>query len=145
MKQFVLAWDMRKAFTLIEVMVAVVIISIVIMALLEMRGHTTHIFSRLSEKSEINQHLSFLVSNKEYGFKNTSITLDKLLDDFDMDNELRHHLQAIKVDLVYQEIDSIELAENDDENLSSTMVFEIGKTILKTEKSSTALTRIILR
>jgi len=32
----------KKAFTLIEVMVAVMIISVVVMALLSMQGNTTH-------------------------------------------------------------------------------------------------------
>lgn len=145
MKRFVLAWDMRKAFTLLEVMVAVLIISIVIMALLHMKGNSAHIFSNLMQKLEVNQHLSFLVSNNNYGFEKDSITADKLLNNFDMDKDLRQSLKQVKIDLAYQELDTIELNEHDDKDPSSDIRFEIGKTILKTENSSVALPRIRLR
>jgi len=144
-KPFVLALGMRKGFTLLEVMVAVLIISVVIMALLEMKGHSAHIFSSLAHKLEINQYLSFLTSNDDYGFEKDSITADKLLSDFDVERDLRQALKKVKVDLVYQELDSIDLSEQDDENLSSTIVFEIGKSVLKTDSSSVSLPRIRLQ
>ena len=140
-----LAWDMRKAFTLLEVMVAVLIISIVIMALLQMRGHSAHIFSSLTQKLQVNQYLSFLVSNDDYGFEQDNLTADKLLKDFDVERGLRQSLKKVKIDLIYQELDPIDLAELDDENLSSGMIFEIGKTILKTDVSSVSLPRIRLQ
>jgi len=145
MKRSVLVWNMRKAFTLLEVMVAVLIISIVIMALLQMRGHSAHIFISLTKKLETNRYLSFLVSNDAYGFEQDSITADNLVNGFDIDRDLRQNLKKIKVDLTYQELDSIDLAEHDDENLNSAMIFEIGKTILKTDKSSVSLPRIRLQ
>lgn len=145
MKRSVLAWDMRKAFTLLEVMVAVLIISIVIMALLEMRGHSAHIFSALNQKQEINQYLSFLVSSKDYGFENDTVTAESLVKEFDLERDLRQSLKNVKIDLIYQELASIDLDEQDDENLSSGMVFETGKTILKTDSSSVSLPRIRLQ
>lgn len=140
-----LAWDMRKAFTLLEVMVAVLIISIVIMALLQMRGHSAHIFSSLTQKLEINQYLSFLVSNDDYGFEQDSLTADRLLKDFDVERGLRQNLKKVKIDLIYQELESIDLDEQDDDNPSSGMIFETGKTILKTDRSSVSLPRIRLQ
>lgn len=145
MKRSVLAWDMRKAFTLLEVMVAVLIISIVIMALLQMRGHSAHIFSALNQKQEINQYLSFLVSSKDYGFEKDTITAESLVKEFDLDRNLRQNLKNIKINLIYQELASIDLDESDDENLSSGMIFETGKTILKTDRSSVSLPRIRLQ
>lgn len=145
MKRSVLAWDMRKAFTLLEVMVAVLIISIVIMALLQMRGHSAHIFSALNQKQEINQYLSFLVSSKDYGFEKDTITAESLVKEFDLDRNLRQNLKNIKINLIYQELASIDLDESDDENLSLGMIFETGKTILKTDRSSVSLPRIRLQ
>ena len=145
MKRFVSVWDMRKAFTLLEVMVAVLIISIVIMALLQMRGHSAHIFSSLTQKLEINQYLSFLVSNDDYGFEQDSLSADKLLKDFDLERDLRQNLKKVKINLIYQELESIDLDEQDDDNPSSGMIFETGKTILKTDKSSVSLPRIRLQ
>lgn len=145
MKRSVWVWDMRKAFTLVEVMVAVLIISIVIMALLQMRGHSAHIFLNLTQKLETNQYLSFLLSDDDYGFEKDSLSADMLLKDFDLDRDLRQRLKKVKVDLIYQELASIDLDEQEDDNLSSGMVFETGKSILKTEKSSAFLPRIRLQ
>ncbi len=145
MKRFVLALGMRKGFTLLEVMVAVLIISVVIIGLLQMKGNGAHIFSSLTHKLEINQYLSFLISNNYYGFEKKSITADRLLSDFDLEKDLRQDLKKIKLNLVYQELDSIDLAEQDDDNQSSTMVLERGNTILKTQTASVSLPRIRLQ
>lgn len=140
-----LVWEMRKAFTLIEVMVAVLIISVVVMALFEMKGNSSHIFLNLTQKLETNQYLSFLISNDDYGFEQDTITADKLLKDFDLERDLRQSLKKVNVDLIYQKLEDIDMNEQEDENLSSGMIFEIGKTILKTEKSSASLPRIRLQ
>ena len=126
-------------------MVAVLIISIIIMALLQMRGHSAHIFSTLTQKQEINQYLSFLVSNKEYGFESDTLIAERLVKEFELERDLRQSLRNVKIDLIYQELDAIDLDETDDENLSSGMIFEIGKTILKTDRSSVSLPRIRLQ
>jgi prepilin-type N-terminal cleavage/methylation domain-containing protein len=128
---------MRKAFTLIEVMVAVMIISVVIMALLQMRGNSSHIFSNLTQKLEINRYISFLISNSDYGFEKKTTTLDKLLGDFDVENDLRRELKSIKVEVIYQGLESIDIG--------STAVLKIGKTSLKTDKSSASLLRLKLQ
>ena len=145
---------MLRAFTLIEVMVAVVIISVVIMALMELFANNSHNFSVLSKKGQTNQYLSFLNSPSEYGFNDKHTTLYDLLKDFDVENELRRELKSIKVDLVYQELDRInmdgytseeenEIEEEDKEQrVNSSMVFEIGKTILKVDDTSVSMLRI---
>jgi len=119
---------MRKAFTLIEVMIAVLIISTVIMALLQMRANGSHIFMKLFKQKEINQYATFVISNKNYGFENEKVSLDKLLDEFDMESELRRKLKKVKIEIFYQEVKLISFRED--------MNFEIGKTIIKTPKSS---------
>jgi len=146
MKQFVLVWDMRKAFTLIEVMVAVLIVSVVIMALLQMRGNSTHMFLNIGKKSKISQYSSFLISNSDYGFDNKIVSLDKLLDDFELENDLRRRVKQSRVELIYQKLETLDMSDNDDgdakEAVNSNLVFEVGKTILKTDTSSTGLFRL---
>ena len=142
MKRFVSVWDMRKAFTLIEVMVAVLIISVVITALFQMKGNSSHIFLNLSKKLEINQYSSFLISNDNYGFEKQTTTLDELLGNFKVEDELRQELKKAKIEVIYQELEQIDMSEQSDENASSGMIFEIGKTILKTDKSSVSLIRL---
>ncbi|QOY52847.1 type IV pilus modification PilV family protein [Candidatus Sulfurimonas baltica] len=142
---------MRKGFTLIEVMVAVLIISVVIAALLQMKGNSSHIFFELEKKIKINQFVSFIIENKDYGFENETTTLDKLISDFDLDDDLRRRVKQSKVEVVYQvleRIDMSDIGESDNmedrvENQAETnMVFEIGKTVLKSDTSSAGLLRL---
>lgn len=151
----------RPAFTLIEVMVAVLIISIVIVALLQMLSNNTHIFLSLKEKSKINQYASFFVANVDIGFEDDKNNLYKLVEDFPLDDDLRRRLKEEKIEVVYQEVDTIDMSEfqdveEDEEVLeteveedekkesNSNLVFEIGKTILKYDDSSVSLLRLRL-
>ena len=148
---------LRKAFTLIEVMVSVVIISTVILALLTMGGNNTHLFLSFKEQSKINQYASFFISNPDYGLEDDSVMMDDLLSEFDVEDELRRELKEIKVELLYRIIEQIDLSEyedseeeNEDSEISedeikdtnSSLIIEIGKTTLKLKDSSTALLRI---
>ena len=144
MKRSVSALDMRKGFTLVEVMVAVLIISVVIMALLQMRGHSAHIFSSLSDKTKANAYLSFMLSNDAYGFESQTLTADVLLGDFDLDDGLKEALKQVRIELLYQELDPIELNEQEGDTLRSETVFLRGKTILKTQNASLFLPRMRL-
>lgn len=149
----------RKAFTLLEVMVAVVIISVVIAALLQMMGNSSHLFSKVKTDSDIGQYASFLIASKDYGFEDKRISLDKLTDSFDLDSPLRSKLKNQKAEIIYTELEAIDMSEfdadgEDDEQsnesadyeeekeVSSGLIFEIGKSTLKFENSSTSLLRL---
>ena len=143
----------KNAFTLIEVLVSVVIISTVIMALLTMNGNTKHLFSSFKNQTDINQYGSFFISNKTYGFeKDDGVTLDKLIDGFDIDRDLRQKLKKEKVDILYTisnkidmgEFEEDEESENYDEEkeVNSNLIIEIGKTTIRTKISSISLVRI---
>ena len=154
MKPSVLVWGMSKsqpkrtsfgrlgAFTLIEVMVSVLIISVVIMALLQMRGNSSHLFLSFSKKSEMNKYLSFLISNDDYGHDNKKTTLYKLLGDFDIEDNLKRELKSANVEIIYKELELIDMGGQEDEEVDSKVVFEIGKTILKTNDLSASVLRI---
>jgi len=141
----------RNAFTLMEVMIAVMIVSIVIAALLQMRGDTTLKFFNIQSKMQTNQYSSFLLSlGDKYGFERSHIDMKRLVDDFDLESDLRRKLSAIKVNLEYEKLKSIDTNEYEDSELEDTqeesgttgIVFEIGKTLLKTKDFSTQLIRI---
>ncbi len=147
MKRFVSVWNMpksKKAFTLMEVMVAVIIISVVIMALLEMQGNNSHMFTRFSSQIKITQYSSFLISNKDYGFEKDSVYLDDLLSEFRVEDDLRRELKEIKAEIVYEELDRIDMSESDEDDegeSNSSIIFEIGKTILNVNDQSTVVMR----
>ncbi|MFA6196183.1 MAG: type II secretion system protein [Sulfurimonas sp.] len=148
----------RRAFTLIEVMVAVMIISVVILALLQMFANNTHIFSQLTKQAKINQYASLFLANPDYGFETKSVSLNELVSDFKVNDALNSELKNSKVEIVYQKTEQIDMSEYDDKNrekeklelnkedksVNSSMIFEIGKTVLKTDKSSIALFRLRL-
>jgi len=137
---------MRKGFTFIEVMIAVVIISVVISALLSIYANSTHMFSRLDEKSATNQYLSFMLDNSAYGLKNKNITLYSLLKDFNVDNGLKEESKSVRIKVIYQKLKSIDLGDLQDQKVSnSQMIFEVGKTVLKVNESSSALIRVNLQ
>lgn len=147
----------KGAFTLIEVMVAVVIISVVIMGLIQMYSNNTHIFSSLKNQTTMNAYSSLLVANKNYGFEDDDITLYRLVEEFDLETDLRRELKEIKVEIVYQELDSFlsedgeegedeeKFEEIPEEGTNPELMFEIGKSIIKTKEASSSLVRLRLQ
>lgn len=123
----------KNAFTLIEVMVAVMIISVVIMALLQMQGNTSHAFSKLAKTIKMNQYSSLFISNSDYGFEKESVDLDDLLSEFKLEDKLRRELKTIKVKVNYEELRTIVGDYN--------KVYELGKTVLKIDNSSATIIR----
>ena len=144
----------KNAFTLIEVMVAVMIVSVVIAALLRMRGNTSNKFIGIKKMMQTNQYNSFLLSQSDkYGFEESNIDLYRLVDDFDLESDLRRRLKSIKLKVDYEELDTIDTTEFDDtaqpsedgeevQSDTTGIVFEIGKSILKADNFSTSLMRV---
>ncbi len=142
---------MRKAFTLIEVMIAVVIISIVIASLIQMFANNTHIFSSLNSQSKINSYVSLFIANDDYGLEDKEVSLDDLVSDFSLESELRAELRETKAEIIYKDLDSIDMSEFDETSeleeeekaeVSSGLVFEIGRSTIKIKDSSASLLRI---
>ena len=150
----------KDAFTLIEVMVAVMIVSVVIATLLQMRGNYTHIFLELDKKLKVNQYTSFFIGNKNFGFEDKTTSLDELVSEYDIEDDLRRELKNTKVELIYKELSIIDMSEFDitskkedvyeDDVYKETdeqpqMIFELGSSVLKTKDSSTAIMRLRLQ
>jgi prepilin-type N-terminal cleavage/methylation domain-containing protein len=129
---------MKRAFTLIEVMVSVMIISTVIIALLQIKANNTNILDTLKTKNSSQQYISLLIENKNYGYENKTITMDKLVDDFNIDNQLRQKLKTINTKIIYNKLDDIRLSDN---NSTSSIRLEIGESILKSDVSSSQIYR----
>jgi len=147
----------KSAFTLIEVMIAVMIISIVIAALLEMQGNTNFKFIQIKKMMHTSQYNSFLLShNGNYGFEDEKLDMKRLVDNFDLESDLRRQLKALKVEIIYEELSTIDTSEFEDggaeedengeeieqQNSSTGIIFEIGKSILKTKEFDTHLIRV---
>jgi len=154
--------SVKPAFTLIEVMIAVVIISTVIMALIQMYANNIHIFSTLKSKTNLTQYGTLLVANPEVGFEKKEFSLYDLVDGFQVEDDLRRELKNQKVKIIYSELEKIDLAEFSDEEdedksneeisdepnkeqSQSNMILEIGKTTLKFKEGATSIVRIELK
>lgn len=123
----------RGAFTLLEVMVAVMIVSVVIVALLEMQGNSGHIFLTLAEKKRVNTYASLLLGST-YGYEKSRISLDELVSEFEVEDTLRRELQREHVALSYKTTAPTQGAE--------TLPFEIGETSMRFADTSVRLLRI---
>ena len=125
----------RDGFTLIEVMVAVMIVSVVIGALWQMRGDATQKFFQFQKMTQNNQYMSFLLGNAEkYGFEKSNTNMRALVDDFELESDLRRQLKSIKVSLSYDTLNSIDTNDS--------VILEIGKTKLKSEDFTYSLVRV---
>lgn len=135
----------RSAFTLIEVMVAVMIVSIVIAALLQMRGDASNKFFNIKKMLDTTQYNSFLLANDDkYGFERSNLDMKRLVDDFQVESDLRRKLSNMKVKIDYEQLQVIDTSEfdSDEQNSSTGIIFEIGKSILKVGAESSSLIRI---
>lgn len=144
-------WDMsrREAFTLIEVMIAVMIISVVITALLQLQSNNTKSFMHLQKMQQNLQYLSLLQGGK-YGYENDTLTLDRMVERFDLDDDLRRKLKNIHAEIIYQKLDTIDMKEFSDfseenstqEAKQSPLVLEVGRTILQLPGGSASIMRV---
>lgn len=123
----------RSAFTLIEVMLSVLIITLVIAALYSMRANSSFLMQQTVQKNHVQNAQSFLLGNYDYGFIKESVTLDKLLEGFDVEDTLRRRLKNEKLLIDYMPTDSID---------SNATNLELGKNILKNDLASTSFLRL---
>ncbi|SFV70776.1 hypothetical protein MNB_SM-5-1480 [hydrothermal vent metagenome] len=135
----------RGAFTLIEVMVAVMIISVVILALMRMYANDTYLFATYKKESHVNDYASFLIENSDFGLENKNIYLYDLVSEFDMEDNLRRKLKEQKAEVIYKVVKNIDLSD-DTNTTAPQMSLEIGESVIRLDKgASTALSRLQLR
>jgi prepilin-type N-terminal cleavage/methylation domain-containing protein len=139
MKNIPYAQSKRSAFTLMEVMIAVMIVSVVIASILQMRGNSSFIYERIEKNAKVNQYLSFLIDNQDFGYEKKTTTMKNLCDEFKLDSELRREFADIKLKLDYKKLDVLDMSEYDE---NSQLVIESGNSILSTPSSSASLLRI---
>ena len=129
----------REAFTLIEVMVAVMIVSVVVAALLEMRGNLSHKIFSINKTLQVSQYDTFLLLQNKYGFQRSSTNMKTLSEDFELETDLRRKLSALKLHIDYDTLNVIDTSEL---NEGATLIFEVGKTKIKSTEYSSAMTRV---
>lgn len=114
---------MRKAFTLIEVLVASAIISIVALALLQTHSHNTKLIRYMKTQYHTKELFSLVLLNADEKWHNSQKTLyDIIPKKFQInDDDTRKWLKDKSFDYLHDELSSIDLLETDlSEFVSST-------------------------
>ncbi len=148
---------MRKGFTLMEVMIAVMVISIVIGVLLQLFSNNTTLFSSMRGHSELCMRSSLLIGNTTYGYENKKVTLADLVQEFDVDDDLRRKLKKFNAEITYtpvKTLDTQELDTMDEEimpyleehqNNAQEVAMEIGRSSFQMDEFQTAYLRLKLQ
>ena len=113
----------KKAFTLIEVLVSVVILSTVAVLLFEISTNSKNSFSYLSEKASFTTLSSLPLMHNDPKYHNSDKTLFEYIRyDFDIkDDELRKYLKEKKIHYMQEEFATFSpLSEGDDEVVKET-------------------------
>ncbi len=152
---------MRKAFTLIEVLVATVIATISGMALLQMNSNNTHLFKQIQYRSSNSEPISIIALHSDKKYHRTTKSLYDILDNtYDIKNDdLRKYLKDAKIDYTEKVIEIITFGESemDEESQESQMrdksevmekemstsapiiQFELVQIVIKNEESKNAI------
>ncbi len=102
---------MRRGFTLVEVMVAVTVISVVIGVLLQLYSSNTTLFSSMRGHSELCMRSSLLIGNTLYGYEDDKTTLAELVSGFEIDDDLRRQLKQYEVQISYFSVKKLDEAQ----------------------------------
>ncbi|WP_345992186.1 prepilin-type N-terminal cleavage/methylation domain-containing protein [Sulfurimonas sp. HSL-1716] len=133
----------HKGFTLIEVMVAVMIISVVIMALLQMHANSTNLFSNIEEKLTKEDLSSFFVGNADYGFNKEKVDAYELVSEFSLDDDFRRQLKQNKLSIDYEQLDTPD--DNNQTNSLNGIVLYMGKMDVKSKDETASFYRLTTR
>jgi hypothetical protein len=141
-------------------MVSVILITTVIAALLQLFANNTHLLGGMEARIDHTLRSSLLLDNPQYGFERQEKTLNDLVADFELDDDLRRRLKAIPLSIGYradlQLNDTTLMApetspeeasapEGVPEGASDGFTLEIGQTSLAIGDQRSTLTRLRLQ
>ena len=143
----------KNAFTLIEVLMSIAIISIVGLALLQLNANSTKMINYLFEKGGTNEHISILSINLDEDLDKKNKSLYEIIErKYNIKNDdIRKSLKAIEYDIKYTEIsvtdlleedtEDNELVNNDDENTENqpSLILTISKISISNNKQGAYL------
>jgi K+ transporter len=103
----------KKSFSLIEVIIAIALLSVVIVTMFKIKENNLFFLDKFKQTSKYNEFISIAtITNKNLNsLRNTHIYLDKVVD-FD-DDDIRKELKNIKVYIKDKELLSINLNDDD--------------------------------
>lgn len=92
---------MKKAFSLMEVIISIVILSVVMVALLKIKSENISVVSKSEQKIKLNEYILLAINFEDIENKNEDISLEKYKYEND---DLRKELKDIKVSIKDEKI-----------------------------------------
>ena len=110
---------MKKAFSLMEVIIAIVMLSVVMIALLKIKSENIFLVSKSNENTKANDYILFAVDfNDEISNKNEDIFLDKKYQY--SNDDVRRELKDIKISIKDDKVESKSI-QSDLNNINTTI------------------------
>ncbi len=101
---------MRKALSLVEVMVSIVLLTIIIATVLQIQQNNIFFLDKFKTSSLYNSYISLIVESSK-DLRNESFYLDKKIDL--KDDDIRKEFKNIKISVKDIEGEDVELPDND--------------------------------
>ena len=96
---------MKKAFSLMEVIISVVILSVVMLTLLQIKSGNIYLVSKSDQKSKINDYILMAVDfNNKIIDKNKSVLIDEKYNY--INNEIKEELKNKKINIKDEKLES---------------------------------------
>lgn len=86
---------MKQAFSLMEIIIATILLSVVMLSLFQIKSNNIFILEKSKKSKEQNEYLSLIMDSKEYSKRNENIYLSRYLNI--EDDNLRRELKQIKI------------------------------------------------
>lgn len=102
---------MKKSFSLMEVIIAIMMLSVIMVALLQIKSDNIYIIQKSKESIQYKDYISLAFNLDEVNSRNENVFLSRKFD-FEDDN-LRKELKRIKVKIKDEQLDS-KVVKNDD-------------------------------
>jgi len=101
----------KQGLSLIEVLISVMLISVVIVAILQIKENNLYFLDKTQQSSKFNSYIYLLSLDNSKNLRDTNIYLS---DKFDFkDDDIRKELKQIKINIKDEELDTIELVNEE--------------------------------
>lgn len=95
---------MKKSFSLMEVLIATTLLSVVMLSLFQVKSNNIFILDKSSKEDKNKEYLMASMDTKEYQKRNKNVYLDKLFSI--QDDDIRREFKKVKIKIKDEVLDS---------------------------------------
>jgi prepilin-type N-terminal cleavage/methylation domain-containing protein len=101
----------KKAFSLMEVIIAVTLLSVVMISLFKIKSNNIFILQKAPQEEKNKEYLSMAIDSKPYNKRNENIYLSRLFNI--QDDDLRKELKQVKIKVKDETLDTKDYKNNE--------------------------------